>query len=306
MQTHPDLWMPMIGHRRHRGRTLQRVARGAGRVRAGFATAHGARAGGGLVQGRIVPMPTKMKHVGKETKAESIVDYVVERDECNRSRHDHRRLALAEAGEGRRQVRHRGQRVATVGRSAAAALVVMEAKAAEKAGLEPLGRLKRVSPSRSCNPDEMGIGPVFAVPRLLERHGLKVSDIELWELNEAFASQCPYSRQTRHRPRNLQRQRRLHLHRPPLRHDRRPLRRPRAAGRAEAQNQTRGGDHVRRWRHGRRVVGSFLNADHSTHRPNLKAVITDRSELTLSVSKDDGLRWSVFLLHIHRRTVRCG
>ncbi|MEQ1867253.1 MAG: acetyl-CoA C-acyltransferase, partial [Micropepsaceae bacterium] len=47
-----------------------------------------------------------------------------------------------------------------------------------------------------CKPDEMGIGPVFAVPRLLERHGLKVDDIDLWELNEAFASQCLYSRDT--------------------------------------------------------------------------------------------------------------
>jgi acetyl-CoA C-acetyltransferase len=47
-----------------------------------------------------------------------------------------------------------------------------------------------------CEPDEMGIGPVFAVPRLLERHGLKVGDVELWELNEAFASQCLYCRDT--------------------------------------------------------------------------------------------------------------
>jgi len=69
----------------------------------------------------------------------------------------------------------------------------MEAGAAEKAGLEPLGAFKGFAVA-GCAPDEMGIGPVFAVPRLLERHGLTVDDIDLWELNEAFASQCLYSR----------------------------------------------------------------------------------------------------------------
>ena len=74
-----------------------------------------------------------------------------------------------------------------------AAVVVMEAKEAEKRGLKPLGRFVGFNVA-GCDPDEMGIGPVFAVPRLLERHGLKVDDIDLWELNEAFASQCLYSR----------------------------------------------------------------------------------------------------------------
>jgi acetyl-CoA C-acetyltransferase len=69
----------------------------------------------------------------------------------------------------------------------------MEAKAAEKQGLEPLGRFKGFAVA-GCSPDEMGVGPVHAVPRLLERHGLKVDDIDLWELNEAFASQTVYCR----------------------------------------------------------------------------------------------------------------
>jgi acetyl-CoA C-acetyltransferase len=77
----------------------------------------------------------------------------------------------------------------------AAAVVVMEAKEAERRGLQPLGAFKGWAIA-GCKPDEMGIGPVFAVPRLLERHGLKVDDIDLWELNEAFASQCLYSRDT--------------------------------------------------------------------------------------------------------------
>ena len=64
---------------------------------------------------------------------------------------------------------------------------------AEQRGLEPLGRYLGLAVS-GCEPDEMGIGPVFAVPRLLERNGLTVDDIDLWELNEAFASQCLYSR----------------------------------------------------------------------------------------------------------------
>ena len=74
-----------------------------------------------------------------------------------------------------------------------AAVMLMEAKAAAKAGVEPLGAFRGWAVA-GCAPDEMGIGPVFAVPRLLERHGLKIDDIDIWELNEAFASQCVYSR----------------------------------------------------------------------------------------------------------------
>jgi acetyl-CoA acetyltransferase len=72
-------------------------------------------------------------------------------------------------------------------------VVIMEAKAAEREGLEPLGRLTGYAVA-GCDPSEMGVGPVFAVPRLLERAGLKIGDIDLWELNEAFASQCLYCR----------------------------------------------------------------------------------------------------------------
>ena len=75
----------------------------------------------------------------------------------------------------------------------AAAVVLMERREAERRGLQPLGAYRGMAVA-GCDPDEMGIGPVFAVPRLLERHGLKVGDIDMWELNEAFASQCLYSR----------------------------------------------------------------------------------------------------------------
>ena len=71
----------------------------------------------------------------------------------------------------------------------------MEAGEAAKRNLEPLGAFRGFA-AAGCQPDEMGIGPVYAVPRLLERAGLTVDDIDLWELNEAFASQCLYSRDT--------------------------------------------------------------------------------------------------------------
>jgi acetyl-CoA C-acetyltransferase len=75
----------------------------------------------------------------------------------------------------------------------AAACVVMDARLAEKRGIEPLGIVRQFVVA-GCEPDEMGIGPVFAVPRLLERAGLKVQDIDLWEINEAFAVQVLYCR----------------------------------------------------------------------------------------------------------------
>ena len=75
----------------------------------------------------------------------------------------------------------------------AAAAVLMEAKEAERRGLKPLGAYRGMAVA-GCNPDEMGIGPVFAVPKLLKEHGLKIDDIGIWELNEAFASQVIYCR----------------------------------------------------------------------------------------------------------------
>jgi len=145
----------------------------------------------GKFNDEIVPMKTKMKVVDKATKEETIVDYVVSKDECNRP--DTTLEGLA----GLQPVRGPGNFI-TAGNASqlsdgAAAVVLMEAKDAEKRGLQAMGRFMGWA-AAGCEPDEMGIGPVFAVPRLLERFGLKVGDIDLWELNEAFASQCLYSR----------------------------------------------------------------------------------------------------------------
>ena len=137
----------------------------------------------------IVPMKTKMKQVNKETKEETIVDYTVDRDECYRPDTTLEGLAkLAPVkGEGKYITAGNASQLS----DGAAAVVMMEAKEAERRGLKPLGRFVSWAVA-GCEPDEMGIGPVFAVPKLLKRAGLTVDDIDLWELNEAFAVQVLY------------------------------------------------------------------------------------------------------------------
>jgi acetyl-CoA C-acetyltransferase len=143
----------------------------------------------------IVPLPTKMKKIDRASGTESIVDYTVARDECNRPETTLEGLrALKPVFAGGQQVKE-GKYI-TAGNASqfsdgAAACVVMDAKLAERNNLTPLGIFRGFAVA-GCEPDEMGIGPVFAVPRLLERHGLKPGDIDLWELNEAFASQVLY------------------------------------------------------------------------------------------------------------------
>jgi acetyl-CoA C-acetyltransferase len=145
----------------------------------------------GKFKDEIVPMKTKMKMVNKETKEESIVDYEVTKDECNRPDTTLEGLAKLEPVKGPGKYITAGN--ASQLSDGAAAVVIMEGKEAERRGLQPMGVFKGWAVA-GCEPDEMGIGPVFAIPRLLERHGLTVDDIDLWELNEAFASQCLYSR----------------------------------------------------------------------------------------------------------------
>ncbi len=145
----------------------------------------------GKFKDEIIAVKTQMKVVDKVTKAESMVDVVVDRDECNRPETTLEGLAKLEPvkGPGKWVTAGNASQLSDGG----AAVVVMEAKEAERRGLRPLGAFKGWAVA-GCQPDEMGIGPVFAIPRLLQRHGLKIQDIDLWELNEAFASQCLYSR----------------------------------------------------------------------------------------------------------------
>jgi acetyl-CoA C-acetyltransferase len=143
----------------------------------------------------IVPLKTKMKKTDKATGQDSIVDVTVDHDECNRPDTTLEGLqSLKPVFQGGMEVKQ-GKYI-TAGNASqfsdgASACVVMEAGVAAKKGLKPLGIFRGFAIC-GCEPDEMGIGPVFAVPRLLERHGLKPADIDIWELNEAFASQVLY------------------------------------------------------------------------------------------------------------------
>lgn len=191
MQHKPELWIPMID-------TADIVAKRYGLSRE-YQDEYALRSqqriaaaqANGIFKDEIVPLATKMKKVDKNTGEESIVDYVVDKDECNRPDTTLEGLASLKPVKGEGNFVTAGN--ASQLSDGAAAVVLMESKEAEKRGIEPMGRFMGFNVA-GCEPDEMGIGPVFAVPRLLERHGLKVSDIDLWELNEAFASQCLYSR----------------------------------------------------------------------------------------------------------------
>ncbi|WP_170365246.1 acetyl-CoA C-acyltransferase [Ruegeria arenilitoris] len=145
----------------------------------------------GKFDDEIVPMQTTMAIKDKETGEVSHRQVTVDRDECNRPNTTLEGLASLEPVRG--PVNYITAGNASQLSDGAAAVVVMDSAEAERRGLEPLGAFKGFCVA-GCEPDEMGIGPVFAVPRLLERHGLSIEDIDLWELNEAFASQALYCR----------------------------------------------------------------------------------------------------------------
>lgn len=144
----------------------------------------------GRFDAEIAPIDVRMAVIDKETKEVSHKELTMAHDEGPRPD------TTAEGLASLKPVREGG--CITAGNASqlsdgASANVMMSAKEAEKRGLEPLGIFRGFNVA-GCEPDEMGIGPVFAVPRLLERHGLKVDDIGLWELNEAFAVQVLYCR----------------------------------------------------------------------------------------------------------------
>ncbi|MEP1480084.1 MAG: acetyl-CoA C-acyltransferase [Tateyamaria sp.] len=197
MQHKPDLYMSML-------ETAETVAARYGVSREdqdaysarSQARTHQAQEAGRF-DAEIVPLTSTMMVQDRETKEISEHEVTLEKDEGNRPG------TSAESLAGLNPVFKDGMtlkegKFITAGNASqlsdgASACVIMEAKAAEKAGLEPLGRYVGVM-AAGCEPDEMGIGPIYAVPPLLQAHGLKMDDIGLWELNEAFAVQVLYSR----------------------------------------------------------------------------------------------------------------
>jgi acetyl-CoA acetyltransferase family protein len=146
----------------------------------------------GRYRAEIVACTTTMAVTDKASGAVTQREVTVDADTCNRRGTTYEALAKLEP------VRGAGQFI-TAGNSSqlsdgSSACVMMEARDAERAGLQALGAFRGLAVA-GCEPDEMGIAPVFAVPKLLARHGLTVGDIGLWELNEAFASQSIYCKE---------------------------------------------------------------------------------------------------------------
>jgi acetyl-CoA C-acetyltransferase len=146
----------------------------------------------GRYRAEIIACSTTMAVTDKETGAISRREVTVDEDGCNRRGTTYEALAKLKPVAGDDMFVTAGN--ASQLSDGASACVLMEAKDAERAGLQPLGAFRGLALA-GCEPDEMGIGPVFAVPKLLARHGLTVGDIGLWELNEAFASQAIYCQQ---------------------------------------------------------------------------------------------------------------
>ncbi|MEM7513188.1 MAG: acetyl-CoA C-acyltransferase [Bacteroidota bacterium] len=142
----------------------------------------------GKFDDEIIPVSVTKGIMNKETREISFEEVTLTKDEGNRP------STTMEGLSNLRLVNEGG--TITAGNASqlsdgASACVLMDSKLAEQRGLEPLGAYRGIAVA-GCEPDEMGIGPVFAVPKLLKAHGLKVEDIGLWELNEAFAVQVLY------------------------------------------------------------------------------------------------------------------
>ncbi|MCY1266078.1 MULTISPECIES: thiolase family protein [Pseudomonas] len=145
----------------------------------------------GLFTDEIVPMSVKYRVEDKATGQAQILDGIVDRDDCNRPD------TTLESLTGLKPVFAEDGSV-TAGNSSqlsdgASMTLVMSLEKALELGLKPKAFFRGFTVA-GCAPDEMGIGPVFSVPKLLKAKGLRIADIDLWELNEAFASQCLYSR----------------------------------------------------------------------------------------------------------------
>jgi acetyl-CoA C-acetyltransferase len=151
----------------------------------------------GRLAAEIAPLPSLMRVENRESGESSLMPVTLDRDEGNRPSTTLAGLAALKPVFRDGQTVKEG-RCVTAGNASqlsdgASASVLMETKEAERRGLTPLGAYRGIAVA-GCAPDEMGIGPVFAVPKLLAQHGLRTDDIGLWELNEAFAVQALYCR----------------------------------------------------------------------------------------------------------------
>ncbi|MEC9045970.1 MAG: acetyl-CoA C-acyltransferase [Pseudomonadota bacterium] len=187
----PELWMPMIetadnvGHRYSVSRDSQDAYACESQRRTDLAQK------AGLFDDEIVPLETEMLVTDKESGEVSTSKVTLKKDEGNRPSTTLDGLSDLKPVRGDEHFITAGN--ASQLSDGASACVVMDSKLAERKNIEPLGVYKGLAVA-GCEPDEMGIGPVFAVPRLLKRFGLKSDDIDLWELNEAFAVQVIYCR----------------------------------------------------------------------------------------------------------------
>jgi acetyl-CoA C-acetyltransferase len=189
MQHKPALWYPMI-------QTAEIVAeryKVSREAQDQYALVSQQRTAAAQKEGRfndeIVPLPTKAEVVDKATGSASLQEVTVSKDEGNRPSTTLEGLAALNPVQGKFITAGNASQLS----DGASACVLMDSKLAQQRNIEPLGIYRGLVVS-GCEPDEMGIGPVFAIPKLLERHGLKMDDIGLWELNEAFAVQVVYCR----------------------------------------------------------------------------------------------------------------
>jgi acetyl-CoA C-acetyltransferase len=187
---HNDIYMPMlqtaevVANRYNISRDVQDEYGFQSQMRTAAAQA------AGKFNDEIVPITAMQTLFNKETGETSEGEVTLSKDEGNRPE------TTLEGLQGLKPVIEGG--CITAGNASqlsdgASATVIMDEHTAAKGSAQPLGIYRGIAVA-GCEPDEMGIGPVFAVPRLLERHGLSVDDIDLWELNEAFASQALYCR----------------------------------------------------------------------------------------------------------------
>ncbi len=192
VENKPDLFMPMgdtaeVVAKRY---NLSREYQDEFSLRSQLRTAAAQEAN--LFADEISPMEVEWLKTDKATGESTVVKGVVDRDECNRASTTIEGLASL------KPVFDSENGTVTAGNSSqlsdgAGMCIVMSAERANQLGLEPMGYFRGFAVA-GCEPDEMGIGPVFAIPRLLKAKGLTMNDIDLVELNEAFASQCLYSR----------------------------------------------------------------------------------------------------------------